>query len=68
MVLTVSLHPFCGFLKEKKELGMVVHVYNPRLWEAEARGLQVQCQLGLHNENLCQTPFPERDGGEREEG
>jgi hypothetical protein len=29
-------------------------VCNPSTWEAEARGLRVQVQLGLHSETLFQ--------------
>lgn len=29
-------------------LGIMVHAWNPALWEAEAGGLQIQAQPGQH--------------------
>jgi hypothetical protein len=33
---------------------MMVHAYNPSMWETEAGGSWVQGQLGLHSETLSQ--------------
>jgi hypothetical protein len=33
-------------------MGMVVHTCNPSTWEAEAGGLRVQSQPGLHSNTL----------------
>jgi hypothetical protein len=33
-------------------LGVMVHAYNPRTWEAEAREFRVQGQPGLHGNTL----------------
>jgi hypothetical protein len=40
--------------KQHVDLDMVVPVYNPSTWEAEAVGLRVQVQPGLHNKTLSQ--------------
>ena len=40
--------------KNKWELGMLVYVWNSRTWEAEAGGLWVWDQGGLHGETLFQ--------------
>jgi hypothetical protein len=39
-------------LRSRVELDIVVEAYNPNTWETEARGLQIQGQDGLYNENL----------------
>jgi hypothetical protein len=39
-----------------EELGMVEHTCNPSTWEAEAGGLVVQDQLGLHNHSKNKIP------------
>jgi hypothetical protein len=38
-------------------LGVVVHACHPSTQEAEARGPQVRCQLGLHSEALPKKMF-----------
>jgi hypothetical protein len=40
--------------KENLKPCVVVHADNPSMWEAEAGGLQVQGQLGLHSMTLSQ--------------
>jgi hypothetical protein len=39
----------------------VAHDYNVSTWEAEAGGLRVQGQSGLHNDTLSQTRERERE-------
>jgi hypothetical protein len=46
---------FTGFMWEKKRLGVVVHTCNPSIRVAEAGGLQVPDQTGLHGMTLSQT-------------
>jgi hypothetical protein len=49
---------------------MVVHVYNPHTWGAEAGGLKVSGQPGLHNETLSSKEkdrVTERKGGKERE-
>jgi hypothetical protein len=47
---------------------MVVHFCNPSTWEAEAEGLQVQDQPGIHSKSLCQKKEGEEGGkGRRKE-
>jgi hypothetical protein len=60
-----------GFkLKNHLKVSMVVHVYNPHTWGAEAGGLKVSGQPGLHNETLSSKEkdrVTERKGGKERE-
>jgi hypothetical protein len=43
---------FKNDVQNPSEQGVVVHAFNPSTQEAEAGGLQVQGQPGLHSETL----------------
>jgi hypothetical protein len=49
--------------KDLTGLGMVAHTCNPSIWEAEAGGMRVSGQPGLHSETLSVS---KRDRGEKE--
>jgi hypothetical protein len=58
MLSLMHLELFCKFeivLNFKKKSGIVVHLCNPSIWEAEAEGSGVEGQFGLHGETLSQT-------------
>jgi hypothetical protein len=43
------------FFEKQSFLGMVLHICNPSTCEAEAGGLKVQSQYGVHSETLSQN-------------
>jgi hypothetical protein len=50
-----NLKKFLNNTKHTQKLGVMVHACNPSTWEAEARGLWIQGQHGLHSKTLSQT-------------
>lgn len=56
---TVQIYTF-SIIKNISHLGLVVHAYNPSIWETEAGGSQVRGQSDLHNKNLSRKKKKER--------
>jgi hypothetical protein len=54
MLLSSEKEWIIGTQKNLNELSVVIHAYNPSTWGAEAGGLRVWSQSGLHSEILAQ--------------